>query len=177
MALIVLKVVGAAGLLAMAVVAPNALQFLKLFEKRKKKYDPKYYLDKKVQQMIKKGLLEVKKENYRTYVKLTKKGKIQLDKYSLKEQAEKNQKWDGKWRVFAFDVWEKSRRKRDLLRKEIKEFGFLQLQQSVWIYPFECREFIELLRSDLNFGKNVRYMVVESLDSDQNLRRHFNLSS
>ena len=58
---------------------------------------------------------------------------------------------------------------------EIKDFGFVQLQQSVWIYPYNCVEFIELLKTDLSFGKNIRYMVVEKLDHDENLRKHFGL--
>ncbi len=177
MAEIVLRVVGAVGLLAIAVVVPNALQVLKQFDNSKRKYDPKYYFNKKVQSMIKNGLLEIKKENNQIYVAVTKKGRVQLEKCLFKEKTKIKQKWDGKWRVFTFDVWEKSRRKRDLLRKEIKDFGFIQLQQSVWIYPYECAEFIELLRSDLNFGKNVRYMVVESLDNDQALKKHFGLTT
>ena len=177
MAKVILQVVGAAGLLAVAMVAPNALQILKLFDKNKKKYNPKYYIDKKVQAMVKKGLLIMKKDknSNRTFIQMTKRGDIQLKKYLLKDNSQTKQKWDGKWRVFVFDVWEKSRGKRDLLRKEIKDFGFIQLQQSVWIYPFDCREFIELIKADLNFGKNVRYMVVESLDNDFLLRKNFGL--
>ncbi len=83
--------------------------------------------------------------------------------------------WDGKWRVVIFDVWENARIKRNLLRNEIKYFGFIQLQRSVWIYPYECSDFIELLKTDLSFGKNIRYMTVESLDHDENLRRFFKI--
>ena len=85
-------------------------------------------------------------------------------------------KWDGKWRVVIFDVWEKAREKRDSLRYEIKHFGFIQLQRSVWIYPYECADFIELLKTDLSFGKNIRYMVVQKLDHDDKLRKYFKLN-
>ena len=88
----------------------------------------------------------------------------------------KKQKWDGRWRVVIFDVWENTRAKRDRLRYEIKNFGFIQLQRSVWIYPFECFDFIELLKNDLSFGKNIRYMVVQKLDHDDKLRKYFKLS-
>ncbi|OGI73714.1 hypothetical protein A3D42_00445 [Candidatus Nomurabacteria bacterium RIFCSPHIGHO2_02_FULL_41_18] len=100
----------------------------------------------------------------------TRKNKL-LDNRPLRAK----QKWDGKWRVVVFDVWEKSRAKRDSLRYEIKNFGFIQLQRSVWIYPYECVEFIKLLKTDLAFGKNIRYMVVQKLDHDEKLRKYFKL--
>jgi len=83
--------------------------------------------------------------------------------------------WDKKWRVVVFDVWESVRSKRDSLRYEIKNFGFIQLQRSVWIYPYECADFIELLKTNLSFGKNIRYLVVEKLDHDDKLKKHFRL--
>ena len=72
-------------------------------------------------------------------------------------------------------MWESARSKRNILRNEIKDFGFIQLQRSVWIFPYECSEFIELLKTDLSFGKNIRYMVVENLDHDENLIKYFGL--
>src|SRR3989344_252826 len=121
---VILKTVATAGVLAMAILAPNAIQILRPFIKNKRKY---------------------------------------------------NSKWDGKWRVVIFDVWENTRYKRNLLRNEIKDFGFVQLQRSVWIYPYECADFIELLKTDLSFGNNIRYMVVEKLDHDENLRKRFGI--
>ena len=91
-------------------------------------------------------------------------------------KAPHKQKWDERWRVVVFDVWENARAKRDSLRYEIKNFGFIQLQRSVWIYPFECADFIELLKTDLSFGKNIRYMVVQKLDHDDKLRKYFKLN-
>ena len=139
-----------------------------MFQKRRK-YDPLYYLNKRARELIKMGFLE----RQGISVVLTSKGMRYLQKIRLRDENLKKKKWDGKWRVLVFDVWEKSRRKRDQLRREIKEFGFVQLQQSVWIYPFECGVFIELLRTELQFGRNIRYMVVERLDDDERLRARF----
>lgn len=104
---------------------------------------------------------------------MTEEGKRKLLYYQITEK--KKQKWDDKWRVVIFDVWESTRSKRNLLRNEIRDFGFIQLQRSVWIYPYECADFIELLKTDLSFGKNIRYMIVESLDHDERLREYFGL--
>ena len=162
----ILTVVAAAGVISLALLAPNAVQLLKFF---KKKYDPLYYIQKRTRTMIECGLLE----KHGNTIALTEKGRRYLAKTKAKESAGKKQKWDGKWRIVIFDVWEKHRGKRDMLRKEIKEFGFAQLQQSVWIYPFACGDFIELLKADLRFGKNIRYLVVEHLDNDIRLRKRF----
>jgi len=161
------------GILAIAVLAPNVLQVLKPFLKKKKRYNLKYYLNQKAQKLVRDGLLQIESKNGKQYVSLTEKGERKLNHYRV---TEKNKtKWDGKWRVVIFDVWENTRYKRDFLRNEIKNFGFIQLQRSVWIYPYECAEFIELLKTDLSFGKNIRYMIVDKLDHDENLRKSFML--
>lgn len=171
---IILMTVATAGILTVAVFAPNVLQVLKPFLKHKKKYNFKYYLNQKAKQLTKEGLLKIEIENGKQFISLTEKGERKLLYYKVTEKK-KNVKWDGKWRVVIFDVWERTRSKRDLLRIEIKDFGFIQLQQSVWIYPYDCSEFIELLKTDLAFGKNIRYMVVEKLDHDEGLRKYFKL--
>ncbi len=170
---IILMTVAIAGVLSIAVLAPNALQVLKPFLKRKKKYNLKHYLNQKAQKLIKDGFLQIKIQDSIQFLSLTKKGERKLLYYQVTER--KKPKWDGKWRVVIFDVWERTRYKRNLLRMEIKDFGFTQLQRSVWIYPYDCADFIELLKTDLSFGKNIRYMVVEKLDHDENLRKVFGL--
>ena len=170
---IILMTVATAGILAVAVLAPNALQVLKPFLKNKKKHNFNYYLNQKTQKLIKDGLIKINIEDGKKFLSLTERGERKLLYYQLIEK--KKPKWDGKWRVVIFDVWENTRQKRDLLRLEIKNFGFIQLQRSVWIYPYPCADFIELLKTDLSFGKNIRYMVVEKLDHDENLRKNFGL--
>jgi len=170
---IILMTVATVGILTIAMLAPNALQVLRPFLKHKKKYNLKYYLNQKARKLVRDGLLEIHTKGEKQFVSLTDKGKRKLLYYQIMEK--KKQKWDGKWRVVIFDVWENTRSKRNRLRNEIKDFGFIQLQRSVWIYPYECAEFIELLKTDLSFGKNIRYLVVESLDHDEKLRNYFNV--
>lgn len=171
---IILMTIATVGVLSVAVLAPNALQILKPFLKNKRKYNLKYYLNQKVKRLVDEGFIKINTENGKQSLSLTLKGERKLLYYQVTER--KKQKWDNKWRVVIFDVWENTRNKRDVLRMEIKNFGFIQLQRSVWIYPYNCLQFIELLKTDLSFGKNIRYMVVEKLDHDENLRKHFNLN-
>lgn len=170
---VILTTLATVGILAVALLAPNVLQVLKPFLKNKK-YNKKYYIEQKIKKLEKEGFLKIEFKNGKQVVSLTKKGEQKLLYYKITEKKKK--KWDGKWRVVVFDVWENARFKRDILRQEIKNFGFIQLQRSVWIYPYECEDFIELLKTNLVFGKNIRYMVVEKLDYDYKLRKYFKLN-
>lgn len=109
---------------------------------------------------------------------LTPKGKALLSRYqSQKITIKKPKRWDGKWRIIAFDIWESRRLKRDILRRTLRNFGFIKLQASLWIYPYDCEEVIGLLRTDLKVFPAIQYMVVEKIDNDAWLRKHFNLSN
>ena len=46
------------------------------------------------------------------------------------------EKWDGIFRAVAFDIPERERKKRVLLRKKLKYLGFGLLQRSIWISPY-----------------------------------------
>jgi CRISPR-associated endonuclease Cas2 len=173
---IILVTVGMIGLLSLAILVPNVMVSLKrLGVLDAKKYRPKNYLNKRIQLMLQNGLIQKIKKNGTDYLILTEKGGRKLNKYKILENKKVPQKWDKKWRVLIFDVWENRRNNRNMLRKEIKNYGFIKLQQSVWIYPYPCNEFIELLKTDLKFGKNVRYMIVQKIDNEKNLLKIFNI--
>ncbi|MEK7160524.1 MAG: PaaX family transcriptional regulator C-terminal domain-containing protein [Patescibacteria group bacterium] len=75
-------------------------------------------------------------EKGKSYYKLTGRGKEKLyRKYPVLDLAKKE--WDGKWRVVIFDIPEKKRQKRDNLRYKLKQLGFGQWQESVYITPHD----------------------------------------
>ncbi|MCX6713757.1 MAG: hypothetical protein NTV48_01490 [Candidatus Vogelbacteria bacterium] len=167
--LAILSVIAVAGFLTIASVAPNALQILRLF-KKKKSYCPSrinYY----VKSLIKSGLL-IREKNGRLSLSL--KGELRLLRYQeeLKPTA---RKWDRKWRIVIFDIWEKSRKKRDFLRNELIEFGFVKLQNSVWITPYDCEEYVNLLKVDVGLGRGVVYIVADQIDNNLEFKELFNL--
>ena len=71
-----------------------------------------------------------------------------------------DQKWDGKWRLVIFDIPEKRRTVRDLLRSKLKQWDFIHLQQSVWASKKDCtkvlRDFVK------SVGIEDWVMVIES---------------
>ncbi len=129
-----------------------------------------YYLRKR-------GLIRIEKKNKNIYMFLTKEGEKEAGRYQLNEMyIKKPKKWDKKWRLIIFDIPENHRIKRDLFRGKLKELGFYQLQKSVWVYPYSCQKEINLLRDFFGLKKkNLMALTVEKIESDENLRKFFNL--
>lgn len=173
---VVLKIIGAAGFVSMAVMAPNALQALDMFTGRKKKYRA-YYIKNTIYRLKDRGIVEFKKRGGKTFLRLTEKGQRELLKYQLREKViEKPKRWDKKWRVVIFDIKEQLRNLRKGLRQELINLGFIRLQNSVWVYPYECEEVVAMIKTYFAIGKDVLYMTVDKIENDRWLKEEFNLT-
>jgi len=175
---IILGTIATAGLLTVAAVAPNALKAIDLFyPKEKRKYHQSSYVRKAVTRLKDRGLIEFEKKDGMTFVRLTNKGHQQLLKYQLRETViKKPKKWDKKWRVIIFDIKENRRFVRDGLRSELLNLGFVKLQNSVWVHPYNCEEIIIMLKSYFKIGKDVLYMTVDKIENDGWLKEEFRLT-
>ena len=175
---IILKVVAGAGFISMAILAPNALQALDIFYgKNNKKYSRYSYVKSSINRLKENGLIEFKKRNGKTFVNLTEKGKEKLFRYQIGElKINKPKKWDKKWRIIIFDIKEVRRGTRNVLRKELVNLGFIKLQNSVWVYPYECEEIIIMLKSNLKTGKDILYITADKIENDKWLKREFELN-
>jgi len=94
---------------------------------------------------------------------------FQLDDIRIK----KPKRWDGKWRVVMYDVPDKLKKVRESLRYHLKELGFVEIQKSVFAHPFECEEEIKHIAEFYNSKKYIRFMLVESIDGEDKLRKCF----
>ncbi|MBU6323448.1 MAG: CRISPR-associated endonuclease Cas2 [Patescibacteria group bacterium] len=111
-------------------------------------------------------------------LRLTEKGERSIEKALMREYVIPEQvRWDGKWRILMFDVREKRRRVRAQLRLLLQGAGFVLLQDSVWVHPYPCDEFVALLRAHLKSGVGeLRHVTADALEGDRSLREHFRLS-
>ncbi len=102
------------------------------------------------------------------------KGLKYFRRLNLKEANKKEKiSWDGKWRLISFDVPIKENAKRHQLLSLLKEFDFYQLQKSVWVCPNKIgNEFWKVL-IDYELDKYCKAMVVEIMEGDDDLRKHF----
>lgn len=108
-------------------------------------------LDKK---QIQKSLYRIKKHGWiKEDLSLTKEGRKRLK--SLLPTRLPAKKWDGNWYLVIFDIPECLRRKRNILREKLKDLGFGQLQQSVWISPINYLPIIEKIIEQYNLSSYV----------------------
>lgn len=133
-------------------------------------YNPGYYaygdgweyplkksnLAKAFKRLRERGFVELISDKELTF-RLTDQGKDQALWQKMKEA---NDKWDKRWRLAIWDIPEKRRIARDLLRFKLKQLGFNQWQKSVWATKVNCtkllREFIKQI------GVEDWVMVIES---------------
>lgn len=92
------------------------------------------------------------------------------------KELNKNKKWDGKWRVLIFDIPENRRFDRDNIRRALISIGFMRLQDSVWVYPYNCEDLISLLKADTETAEDVLYMIVETIENDEPIKKYFGLN-
>ncbi len=85
------------------------------------------------------------------------------------------EKWDRKWRIISYDIPEHMRSVRNQIRSIVKRAGFVELQQSTWIYPHECAELSNIIKEDTRLTRRVLYGVLESIENDEWLKRIFKL--
>lgn len=169
---IVLNTVAAAGLISVGLLAPNALKALKqlgLMPTPRQQDSIRAARNKLVQR----GLLVWEGQKLR----LTEKGEKHLRSWELKEyKIPTPKRWDKRWRVLIFDIPERRKGLRDKVRRTLIATGFIRLQDSVWIYPYPCEDLITLLKADFKIGKDMLYMIVDTLEYDAPVRSRFKLN-
>jgi len=170
----IIGVVAVAGVIAIAAVAPRLIN---LFGKSKYVRQRLYQSRSRVSSLIARGYLTIEMKHGKKYVRLTPKGEhfaalIRDGVMPLK----KPRRWDGKWRLLIFDIPERRKRIRGQIRSTLTTLGFVRLQDSVWVYPYDCEDYMVVLKADLRVGKDVLYIIADQIEYDKPLRRHFNLS-
>ncbi len=173
----VLSALKVGGILALAAVAPNTLQYLGRLDKGNSRFV--YQTRSVLSRLTTKGYVRFTEHNGVRCVELTRDGMRHLHRETLlsRMQAGRKRRWDGRWRIVMFDVPEKRKRDRERLRYLMKEAGFVLLQESVWTYPHDCEEFVALLKIEMRLGNNLRYAIIEKLEDDAALKKTFGLST
>lgn len=122
----------------------------------------------------KEKIIEVFHKDDQEIIKLTEKGKEKIPHYLAEEMPEISlSKWDGKWRIVLFDIPNEKNKTRDAFRRKLQEFGFFQLQKSIFVFPFDCAEEIRYLRDLYDIGPYVKYLVADIIESEIDLVSEF----
>ncbi|KKR45288.1 MAG: CRISPR-associated endonuclease Cas2 [Candidatus Zambryskibacteria bacterium RIFCSPLOWO2_12_FULL_39_45] len=107
---------------------------------------------------------------------LSKEGREVAMTYNFEEMVISKTKWDKKWRIVMFDIPEKLKKIRDTLRYQLKRLGFMELQRSVFVFPFECKNELEYIIEFYNIKKHVRLVEAHYIDNEFDLKHKFQLA-
>ncbi len=83
--------------------------------------------------------------------------------------------WDGQWRFVMFDIPMKLHRGRALFKEKLVDFGLMQYQQSVYIFPYDCESYIRGVADYFGVNEYVRTMVSHKIDREEEYMKAFGL--
>jgi DNA-binding transcriptional regulator PaaX len=126
-----------------------------------------------IHRLQRKQLIHCERRGNKLVFMLTEDGEREAETIKTKLESSKPKKWDGKWRVIVFDVPEKSRGKRDVLRRELVNFGFMQLQKSVWVYPHALPQEFKDLWERTGIYKHCVVFEADVLENEMELKKFF----
>ncbi len=171
----IIKTIAIGGIVAVGVIAPNVLGAMGkvgLLGSNQKKQNIK----KSLSRLIQHGYAELTTEYGQKRLQLTQKGQRYAALLGEGKLAPKKPKrWDKKWRILIFDIPEKRRKIRTQTRATFVTLGFYRLQDSVWVYPYDCEDLVTLFKADFHIGKNLLYIVADTIEHDLPLRTYFGL--
>src|SRR3990167_5219183 len=148
----VLTTISAAGVLALAMAAPNTLRLLKYAPGMKSRYTSR--AQRTLERLIAQGYLEKRTGGRKNIVQLTKRGETLLGKLSVgSAKYRPPEQWDGKWRIVIFDIPEQRRKFRDYLRMMLETTGFPMLPSRVRLCPHDGEDVISVIKGGFCLGK------------------------
>ena len=124
--------------------------------------------------LVRRGLLKFEGSHY----SMTKVGEKVWKRWQLADfKLPKPRRWDKKWRIIIFDIPERKKKIRNEIREIFKSAGLQRLQDSVWVYPYDCEDVIGLLKTEYDIGANLLYIIADQIENDKYLRMDFDLIS
>ena len=175
----ILFMVAVGPILLSSLFLPNAPKMLKPLIKWRKnwgKFD-RQRIREAINRLNQKRLIELTQKGDNLYIEITENGKKLIKNFDYDNiELPSYKKWDKKWRLVIFDIPEKKKKERRAFSVKLKDLGFYPLQESVFIYPYDCRNEIDFVCSFLSVDRYVNYCVVDTLDKKEgDLRKFFNL--
>jgi len=85
----------------------------------------------------------------------------------------KPERWDGRWRIVLFDIPEKNRLFRDVLRAHLYRLEFFKLQNSVFVSPHPFEKAILDLVAVYAAEPHVRIVTAIMIDNEARLKKYF----
>lgn len=166
---IILNTVALVGFIGIAAIAPKVASLVGEHVLRSSRSIE--YANRARDRLLKKGLLT---KDAKGYIRITAAGERKLRVLTL-DAPLRPLRWDGKWRILIFDIPNERKGLRDKVRQQLMGIGFVMVQRSVWVYPYNCEDLVALLKADLHVGKDLLYIIADSIENDRMLKKEFGL--
>ncbi|HAS00226.1 MAG: Transcriptional regulator, PaaX family [Candidatus Moranbacteria bacterium GW2011_GWC2_37_73] len=156
---------------------PRSQQYIFKTLKRDWKEINKKYLYKIVKEFREERLVDyIEKADGSVKIVLTEKGKniilnFDIDRIKIKKPI----RWDKKWRFVFFDIPEKRRSERNVLRNKLKDLKFYEIQKSIFVHPYPCLDEVNFVIEYFNLRNMVRYGEVTNISNEEELKLKCNL--
>ncbi len=175
----ILFIAAAGPIILSSLFLPNVSQMLRPVMKWRKNWGKidRQRIREAINRLNQKRLIELTQKGDNLYIEITENGKKLIKNFDYDNiELPSHKKWDKKWRMVIFDIPEKKNKERRALSVKLKDLGFYPLQESVFIYPYDCRNEIDFICSFLDIDRYINYCVVDTLDKKEgDLRKFFNL--
>lgn len=157
----------------------NSLQYFKTLKAIRYEWKKinKQSFENSIQGLVNQKLLRQKYTKNKGFVlELTPAGKIQAKKLTILGNTIKfkhPKRWDKKWRLVIFDIPEKNRVFRNILRSHLKNLDFKKLQHSVFVSPHPFEKSVQELVDLYLAKKYVRIITAYKIDNNKELKKYF----
>jgi len=148
-----LKILGISTLAVSSLAVPGIGIAYKQLSKEWRRYK-KGDIGRIVKRLHRQDLVRISDNEGKTTIELSDKGKNKLLQYNFEELSLKRKR-DGKLRVVIFDIPNTKKLSRDVLRRKLKELGFIKIQESVFLTPYICQDELEFIINYLNLTDHV----------------------
>lgn len=161
---ILLLMLAGGALITVAVVPGVGYALAKIEREQIRRAKRRGILSATLKRLEKQKLTAWAQQDGNTILKLTDNGRKKVLRYNIEALTiQKTPELDGLIRVIIFDIPEKQKAAREILRRKLKECGLKQLQKSVFVTPYECREEITFLKNALEISPYVTYILAKEV--------------
>lgn len=146
------------------------------FSKEWEKIDQAYLYDA-IQSLYQNKMVDYRERaNGVVDIVLNEEGKRKALSYKIEEmKIEKPICWDKKWRLVAFDIPKNLKKTREALRFHLKRLGLRQLQKSLFVFPYDCKNEIDFIIEIYSIRPFVRHIIADQIDNELHLKKQFDL--
>ncbi len=108
------------------------------------------------------GYIKIVNLHEKKGILLTPKGKTKALKVDI-GFVEKKKRKDKKWIMIMYDIPERKKRERNILRRSLQQLGYESLQRSIWVCPYDVFEKTEEFIRVYALDSFVRVFLIEEV--------------